>query len=158
MWFNCAPMGEPHHKVRFELQRYPVVILRMPQAGTFESIHEWYDTVERILREAQSPVALVHDLRALELMSVTARHRAVVAERTLGLKHAGLEARIGADARIVTNPIVAGAVTVVSWLTGTTPWPQGTFTSEPEAVVWCQKALGVARSSEDRASRDRASR
>jgi hypothetical protein len=140
-------MGDTVNSVTFELERYPLVVLRMPQRGSVEQVHAWYDHVERLLRDASAPLALVHDLRRLDLMSVTARHRAAVAERSLALKGAHLADRIGADARIVTNPVVAGAVNVVSWLTGATPWPQATFTNEGEAVDWARRTLGGASGS-----------
>jgi len=138
-------MADTPDKVQFELDRYPVVVLRMPHTGSVQAIHAWYDHVEQLLREASTPLGLVHDLRKPDLMSVTARHRAAAAERSQRLKHAHLAERIGADARIVSNPIVAGAVTVVSWLTGTVPWPQATFSRESDAVDWCLSALGLAQ-------------
>jgi hypothetical protein len=137
-------MAEPRDgSVVFERHHYPIVILRMPTNGSVASIHLWYDEVESLLRKATTKIALVHDLRPVELLSVTALHRAAVAERTLALRDSGLGARLGADARIVSNAIVAGAVSVVTWLTGATPWPQGTFSSEHEAVEWCRAQLAV---------------
>lgn len=128
-------------RVVFERAHHPVVILRMPRRGTVPDIHRWYDEVEALLAQAREPIALLHDLRPVELTSVTALHRAAVAERTLALKNGPYVGRIGADGRIVGNAIVAGAVSVVSWLTGTTPWPQATFSDEAEAIAWCRAKL-----------------
>jgi hypothetical protein len=135
-------MGAAAGGVVFDRSRYPVVILRMPVEGSVEDVHAWYDEVERLLGAASEPIALLHDLRPLALSTVTALHRAAVAKRTLALRDAPhLCARIGADGRIVGNAIVAGAVTVVTWLTGATPWPQGTFSDEEKAVAWCEEQL-----------------
>lgn len=134
-------MAEQSDVVRFERHHHPIIILRMPANGSVAAIHAWYDEVEAILRSASTKIALVHDLRPVELLSVTALHRAAVVERTLALTGSPLGARIGADCRIVSNAIVAGAVSVVSWLTGTTPWPQGTFANEREAIEWCRATL-----------------
>jgi hypothetical protein len=137
--------------VRFEQHLYPVVILRMPKRGVVASVHRWYDEVERILRAADGPVGLVHDLRPVELLSMTAAHRSAVAERTTRLRESPSARRLVADARIASSAVTAGAITAVSWLTGAMPWPQATFTDEHAAITWARaridEAAGGARSS-----------
>jgi hypothetical protein len=136
-------MTTPRDRVVFERHLYPIVLLRMPAAGPLAAVHAWYDEVEALLRAADTSLALIHDLRPLDLLSVTSVHRAAVAERTLRLRDAGLDRRLGADARIVSNRFVAGAVSAVSWITGSTPWPQATFANESEAIRWCMTALDL---------------
>ena len=73
-------------------------------------------------------------------------NRCVAVLATLALRDSGLGNRLGADARIVSNAIVAGAVSVVTWLTGATPWPQATFAAtiqeEPEALLISREVDG----------------
>lgn len=95
-------------RVVFELERFPLVVLRFPPSGPEQAIHEWHDEVERILAASEEPVALVHDLRPLELRAVTAAHRAVVAERTRRLRASCFVHRYAADVRLVSNALVAG--------------------------------------------------
>lgn len=131
--------------VRFERHLYPIVLLRMPKRGSVAGVHAWYDEVERILREAEGPVGLVHDLRPVELLSMTAAHRSAVAERTSRLVQHPSGRRLAADARIASNALTAGAITAVSWLTGAMPWPQGTFTDEAEAIAWARARVAEAQ-------------
>lgn len=135
--------SEQHGRVVFDERAYPVVVIRMPPRAPVESIHAWYDEVEQRLRDARSPLALVHDLRPLELSSVTALHRHAVAERTSRLFAEPFASKLGADGRIFGSAIVAAAVTGVSWLTGKTPWPQGNFDDEVRAIAWARSALGL---------------
>jgi hypothetical protein len=130
--------------VRFEHQLYPIVILRMPKRGSVDGVHAWYDEVERILEAATGPIGLVHDIRPVELLSMTAAHRSAVAERTTRLCKSPSARRIVADARIASNAIAAGAITAVSWLTGAVPWPQATFTDEQAAIAWTRARVEEA--------------
>lgn len=136
--------------VRFESLGPDVVILRMPAVGSVADVHLWYDEVERLLAASPGPVALVHDLRAPTLSAITAGHRQAVAERTHRLRAPALASKVGADARIFGNAVVAGALTAVSWLTGETPWPQGNFADEEAAIAWSRAEL--ARLADARAS------
>lgn len=128
-------------QVVFDDSAYPVIVLRMPERGTIDSIRAWYDEVEKRLRNATEPLALVHDLRPLALSSITASHRHAVAEGTNRLLAPELASKLGADARIFGNAVIAGAVTAVSWMTGATPWPQGNFSDEADAIAWCRREL-----------------
>ena len=130
--------------VRFERQLYPIVILRMPRRGSVDGVHAWYDEVERILGAATGPIGLIHDVRPVELLSMTAAHRSAVAERTTRLKSSPSIGRLVADARIASNAIAAGAITAVSWLTGAVPWPQATFTDEQAAIAWTRARIEEA--------------
>ncbi|MFO0696238.1 MAG: hypothetical protein U0230_21920 [Polyangiales bacterium] len=134
-------------RVLFEQQHHPVVILRMPSRGSVTAIHDWYDEVERILRDAKGPIALVHDLRPLEIITVSAAHRQAVAERTNRLRSSPHVHKLAADARILSNAVLAGAVTAVSWLTGSTPWPQASFSSDEDAIAWSRAQLAKHASS-----------
>ena len=130
-------------RVEFERRHARVFLLRMPARGTVEVIHEWHDEVERLLAEAGEPIALVHDLRPVEISSVTAAHRRVVAERTTRLQASPHVRKLGADARILSNALTAGAVTAISWLSGPPPWPHGNFSREEDAMVWARARLGL---------------
>lgn len=121
--------------------RYPLVVIRMSRRATSDAIDAWYDEVEALLGAATGKVALIHDMRFVDLSAITAAHRSAVAARTNRLRELGLGEHIGADARIAPNAIVAGAIRAVSWLTGAVPWPQGTFTSEDEALAWSEQQL-----------------
>lgn len=136
---TTAAVGE----VEFDLSRYPVVILRMPARGSVASIEAWYERVERLLVEAVDSIALVHDLRPVELGGMTAEHRRAVAEGTKRLERSPHSRKIAADARIFSNAVMAGAVTAVSWITGSTPWPQANFSNDRDAIVWSSEQLGI---------------
>lgn len=115
----------------------------MPARGSVASIEAWYERVERLLFEAVDSIALVHDLRPVELGGMTAEHRRAVAEGTKRLERSPHSRKIAADARIFSNAVMAGAVTAVSWITGSTPWPQANFSNDRDAIVWSSEQLGI---------------
>jgi len=125
-----------------ELDRYPIIILRMPKHGSIDSIHRWYDRVEQLLAEAKEPLALIHDFRPVDLLSVNAANRQAIAERVSRIAKSPHVRKIGADARVHANAVIAGAITAVSWLTGSTPWPANNFSNEEAAISWAQVMLG----------------
>jgi len=135
--------------VRFELAHYPVVLVRFPSEGDESDIHEWYDEVERLLADAEAPIAFVDDIRSLEIAASTAAQRRIAADRhdrlvrTLADKHAG-------NARIVGGPIALAILRVFDWLSPA-PWPVAVFTDPDEAMRWCQERVVEARSAAVRA-------
>lgn len=130
--------------VRFEVGLYPIIVLRIPSTGDVDGISAWYEETERLLREARSPIALVHDLRAVGLSALTSANRRAVAERSRRLTElSGIELLV-ADARIVSNQLAVSAMTGVAWLAGKVPWAQSTFTSETEALGWASERIAAA--------------
>ena len=121
--------------VRFETDRYPVVMVRFPPSGSVEEVHAWYDAVATYLEEAPTPIAFVDDLRAIEFGSANGAQRRVAADRHDDLirrfsdKHAG-------NARLVDGHLVAAVLRVFDWLSPA-PWPLATFRDEEAAVGWC---------------------
>lgn len=129
----------------FDESRWPVVIVRLPRTGSLDDIHRWYDHVEAMLRRSERPLGLVHDLRAIELLSGTALQRRAIAERSAKLGTLGLAPKIAADARVIGSEIIANVVAVIDWLTGERPWPQQTFATMEEALVWARMRTEVTR-------------
>lgn len=129
--------------VRFETERYPVVMVRFPPSGSVEDVHAWYDTVEAFLEDAAEPIAFVDDLRRMEFGSANGVQRRVAAERHDGLvrrlahKHAG-------NARLVGGPLIGAVLRVFDWLSPA-PWPIATFHDEESAVAWCLERVREAR-------------
>lgn len=128
-------------QVTFDLTRYPVIVLALPERGDTAGVNAWYDRVEQLLGEARGPIALVHDLRQLDVLAVTALERRAVAQRTTRLSSHPRVGLVSADARIVPNSLMVGALTAITWLAGSVPWPQRTFSSEAEAIAWATSRI-----------------
>lgn len=141
--------AEPHPdagkpRVKFERERYPIVVLRVPPHGDVEGVHAWYDETERTLREATSPFALVHDLRAITLGDITSANRRAVAERSARLvDFPGIE-WLAADARIVSGQFAVSAMTTIAWMAGRVPWAQASFANEERALAWAHARIVAA--------------
>lgn len=131
--------------VRFELTRYPVIILRLPPLLTVPAVDAWHDEIVRLLDEARGLVALVHDGRQLDILRLSGEVRRRISERSRAALTPVRGERIVADARIMASATGAGLITVLGWLMGALPWPIKTFSDEPAALSWVERMLERAR-------------
>lgn len=136
-------MDRSADRVSFDESRWPIVVVKLPAHGPVLGIHDWYDHVERLLGLADRPIALVHDLREIEILSGSSLHRRTIAERMRRLRDDGLHAKLAADARVFSNDVLANVIAVVDWLAGDRPWPQKNFASMEGAFAWAERCLEV---------------
>lgn len=131
-------------RVRFDESRLPIVVVTLPAHGSIDAVHAWYDHVEALLERETRPIALVHDLRNVQILSGTSLHRRTIATRVRRLRERGLDRRLAADARVFTNDLLASVVAVVDWLAGERPWPQRNFADLEQAFAWAERCLELA--------------
>lgn len=129
--------------VRFDVGSYPVIVVSFPAEGTEQDIHAWYDSVERYLEEAESPIAFIDDLRAVEFAKTTSAQRRTAARRHDQLMRRFASMHAG-NARIVGGPIAIAVLRAFDWLSPA-PWPVASFRDEASAVAWCSARIAERR-------------
>ncbi len=124
-------------KVEVDSSQWPIVHLTFPVEVTFADVEQLAESVRTIFR-ARGPVALVADIEALRVRTVTPMLRSFIAEEVDKL---AVQGAIVAEAVVVSHPLLRGLHLAYTWARRSCDYPARTFTTIQEATQWASQLV-----------------
>jgi hypothetical protein len=127
-------------KVVFDEKRWPLVYVTWPEGLIDDAEFERAVLYIASLTQRKQPFAVIHDTR--KASRPTPKQRAFAAAQQ---KADAEDSRkwLHAVAIVVSNPIIAGAITAINWI-APLPYPQKFFSSFTGAEAWVSEKLEAA--------------
>ena len=133
VWLTVGRM----HSFRFNTDHFPLVLVTLGQNLAEDEQEAMFTLWEGLIARGQTMVALT-DARALRSMG-TAKQRARTAEWTRSIDDRLRRVSLG-HATVLSNPLVRGAMTAITWLHKPSV-PQAYVGTMLEGVDWCVERL-----------------
>lgn len=121
---------------------FPIVIANFPREPGLDTVAQFFAEIEACLDAHDARCAIMTNLTHVNPLKASAKERKLTDDAGKKLRPK-FDKYLIAEARVVPNATLRGALVVIDWLDGAVPWKRTTVASYERALAWLKREAAV---------------